>query len=83
MNYLSTNIKYLRSLKGLSQEQFADDFIDRVAISLEQIAILIKVNAFQFTKRNKRELLWEAHMKVHKVCLEENTVTLFKSENHL
>ena len=57
-----------------------DDFIDRVAISLEQIAILIKVNAFQFTKRNKRELLWEAHMKVHKVCLEENTVTLFKSE---
>ena len=57
-----------------------DDFIDRVAISLEQIAILIKVNAFQFTKRNKRELLWEAHMKVHKVALEEQVATLFKSE---
>jgi len=57
-----------------------DDFIDRVPISLEQIAVLIKVNAFQFTQRNKRELLWEAHMKVNKVCLEEHVVTLFKSE---
>ena len=34
MNYLSTNIKYLRSLKGLSQEQFADDLcISRSRIS--------------------------------------------------
>ncbi|SNR50869.1 DNA polymerase III, alpha subunit [Lutibacter agarilyticus] len=57
-----------------------DDFIDRVQISLEQIVILIKVNAFKFTGRNKRELLWEAHMKVHKVVLEENISTLFKSE---
>ncbi len=57
-----------------------DNFIDRVAISLEQIAILIKVNAFKFTQRNKRELLWEAHMKVHKVVLEEQVHTLFKSE---
>ena len=57
-----------------------DDFIDRIAISLQQIAILIKINAFKFTGRNKRELLWEAYMKVNKVCLEENIVTLFKSE---
>jgi len=56
------------------------DFIERVSISLEQIAILIKVNAFQFTKRNKRELLWEAYMKVNKVCLEEHVLTLFRSE---
>ncbi len=57
-----------------------DDFIERVPISLEQIAILIKVNAFQFTGRNKRELLWEAYMKVNKVCLEEQITTLFKTE---
>ncbi len=57
-----------------------DNFIDRVPISLEQIIILIKVNAFKFTARNKRELLWEAYMKVNKVCLEEKIVTLFKSE---
>lgn len=57
-----------------------DDFIERVSISLEQIVILIKVNAFKFTGRNKRELLWEAYMKVNKVCLEEQVTTLFKSE---
>lgn len=57
-----------------------DDFIERVAISLQQLAILIKVNAFKFTGRNKRELLWEAYMKVNKVELEEHVETLFKSE---
>ena len=57
-----------------------DDFITRVAISLPQLAILIKVNAFLFTGRNKRELLWEAYMKVNKVVLEERVETLFTSE---
>jgi DNA polymerase-3 subunit alpha len=57
-----------------------DDFIERVPISLEQLAILIKINAFKFTNRNKRELLWEAYMKVNKVPQEEHVVTLFKSE---
>lgn len=67
-----------RSKNGVFKD--LDDFIDRVPISLEQITILIKVNAFVFIGRNKRELLWEAHMKVHKVVLEENINTLFKSE---
>jgi DNA polymerase-3 subunit alpha len=57
-----------------------DDFVDRVAISMEQIAILIKTNAFRFTGRNKRELLWEAHMKINKVVFEESLQTLFKAE---
>ena len=57
-----------------------DDFIDRVPISIEQINILIKMNAFSFTKRNKRELLWEAHMKINKVTFEEHVQTLFKTE---
>ena len=57
-----------------------DDFVDRVAISMEQIAILIKTNAFRFTERNKRELLWEAHMKINKVVFEEQLQTLFKAE---
>ena len=57
-----------------------DDFIDRVPISIEQISILIKINAFKFTGRNKRELLWEAYMKINKVSLEEQVFTLFKTE---
>ena len=37
------------------------DFLERVTISVEQIAILIRVNAFRYTGQNKRELLWRAH----------------------
>lgn len=40
------------------------NFVDRVRISLEQTILLIRVNAFRFTGKNKRELLWEAHMRV-------------------
>jgi DNA polymerase-3 subunit alpha len=57
-----------------------DDFIDRVPISVEQISILIKINAFRFTKINKRELLWEARLKISKVSLEDHIMTLFKTE---
>jgi len=57
-----------------------DDFIDRVPISIEQISILIKINAFKFTSKNKRELLWESYMKINKVSLVEHIATLFKTE---
>ena len=70
-------------LKAREQEgAFAnlDDFIDRVPVSIEQIAILIKIDAFRFTGINKRELLWDAHLKIRKVPPEEQVITLFKSE---
>jgi len=57
-----------------------DDFIDRVPISIEQITILIKINAFRFTGVNKRELLWGAHLKISNVTFEEHVATLFKTE---
>jgi len=57
-----------------------DDFIDRVSISVEQISILIKINAFRFTGINKRELLWEAHLKISKTVVEDQILTLFKTE---
>jgi DNA polymerase-3 subunit alpha len=56
-----------------------NDFLERISIGMEQATILIKINAFRFTKRNKRELLWEAYMKINKVSFEENVYTLFKS----
>ncbi|MGB0176728.1 MAG: DNA polymerase III subunit alpha, partial [Owenweeksia sp.] len=37
------------------------DFVDRVEISLEQLIILIRIHAFRFTGKDKKELLWEAH----------------------
>lgn len=57
-----------------------DDFIERVLISIEQISILIKTNAFRFTGINKRELLWESHLKISKTVFEEHIMTLFKTE---
>ncbi|MBT8210998.1 MAG: PHP domain-containing protein [Eudoraea sp.] len=39
-----------------------EDFLDRVFISIEQVSILIRINAFRFTGVNKHELLWQAHL---------------------
>ena len=44
-----------------------NDFIDRVNISLEQVSILIRIDAFRFTQVDKRALLWEAHFKLGNV----------------
>ncbi len=55
-----------------------DDFLERISIGMEQVTILIKINAFRFTGRNKRELLWEAYMKINKVSFEEDAPTLFR-----
>ena len=76
-----------KTIKRLVQERSEygaykslDDFIDRVPVSIEQMSILIKINAFRFTQINKRELLWEAHMKISKITFEEYINTLFKTE---
>ncbi|WP_179339344.1 DNA polymerase III subunit alpha [Winogradskyella ludwigii] len=60
--------------------QSLDDFIERVPISIEQISILIKINAFRFTTINKRELLWEAHLKISKTVVQDEVMTLFKTQ---
>jgi len=39
-----------------------DQFIRRVPVGLEQITILIRIGAFRFTGKNKRELLWDAQL---------------------
>jgi DNA polymerase-3 subunit alpha len=37
------------------------DFIERTAITLEQLNILISIGGFRFTGKNKKQLLWEAN----------------------
>ncbi len=39
-----------------------EDFLDRVLITIEQVSILIRIDAFRFTKINKHHLLWKAHL---------------------
>jgi DNA polymerase III alpha subunit len=39
-----------------------EDFISRVPAGIEQLVILIRLNAFRFTNKTKKELLWDAHI---------------------
>lgn len=37
------------------------DFLSRIHISIEQLRPLIRIGAFRFTRKGKKELLWDAH----------------------
>lgn len=54
------------------------DFIDRVKLSLEQMRILIRVGALEFTGKDKKSLLWELHMEMGKALKKEPGPELFK-----
>lgn len=55
-----------------------EDFIDRVHIGLEQIDILIRIDAFRFTGMDKRTLLWKAHFLLgHHKPADEQQMVLF------
>ncbi len=56
-----------------------EDFIDRVPVSVEQLSILLKINAFRFTGFDKYHLLWKAHFKISKNKAVTDQVVLFKS----
>ena len=43
-----------------------EEFLDRVCISVDQVSILIRIDAFRFTGINKHELLWKAHLFLNK-----------------
>lgn len=56
------------SIQAILQERISNgnfeninDFLQRVSVSIEQMRILIKAGTFNFTGRNKTELLWEIH----------------------
>lgn len=58
-----------------------DDFIDRVLISIEQLTILIRVDAFRFTKQTKTELQWQAIFKLNANGIKSNQSKLFKIQH--
>ena len=61
--------------------QSLDDFIDRIYISIEQLSILLKINAFRFTGIDKHELLWKAYFKLQKNKPKTGQSLLFKSQH--
>lgn len=52
--------------------------IDRVAIPLEQLCLLIRIGAFSFTGKNKKELLWDARFLLGKTRTSRPTQDLFQ-----
>lgn len=81
---------YLKSLETLTIKRILterqlngkfkslDDFIDRVIISIEQLTILIRINAFRFLKQSKTELLWQAIFKCNANSSKTVQARLFK-----
>lgn len=60
-----------------------EDFTARVSLSIEQMRLLIRAGAFSFTKKNKKELLWQAHALIHPIKCNENNNQLFKQAQKL
>ncbi len=56
------------------------NFMKRVPISLEQLSILLRINAFRFTGKNKKELLWDAHFILKKDKRTQTEKTLFNEK---
>ncbi len=73
--------KVIRERSGNGIFTSLRDFINRTAISLEQLSLLIRIDAFRFTKINKYELLWEAHLILGKQKKSDEHPKLFKPKH--
>lgn len=54
----STILQIIRSRESDGTFLTFEDFIDRVKIGVEQLDILIRINALRYTGKSKQELLW-------------------------
>ncbi|MBU2997959.1 DNA polymerase III subunit alpha [Cellulophaga baltica] len=84
---------YLKNLENLVVQRFLterqlhglyeslDDFIDRVIISIEQLAILIRIGAFKFTGLAKNELHWQAIFKINALKKRSGNPSLFQPKH--
>jgi DNA-directed DNA polymerase III PolC len=55
-----------------------ENFVERVTLSIEQLRLLIRVGAFAFTGKSKKELLWQAHALVQPIKTVTQHSSLFK-----
>ena len=75
-----------QSIKNILKErqkgafESLEEFIERVAISIEQISVIIRIGAFRFTEKSKKELLWEAHFMLGHAPPKIPTGILFRTE---
>src|SRR5690606_6157319 len=57
-----------------------NDFMDRVAIGIEQLSILVRIDAFRFTGLSKAGLLWNAIFKIKTTRSKPIAPKLFRSD---
>jgi error-prone DNA polymerase len=57
-----------------------EDFINRTQITLEQLILLVRMDGFRFTGRNKKALLWEAHLLMNRSKVPVTANALFQAE---
>ncbi len=70
-------------IKIINSRQFGkfsslDDLIERVPLSIEQLDLLIRINAFRSIRSDKRNLLWEAHYRENNTLKNELQQQFFK-----
>lgn len=56
------------------------NLLDRVPIQLEQLCLLIRIDALRFTQKSKKELLWDAHFLLGKTRKFRPSNNLFQVE---
>ncbi|MFT6815239.1 MAG: error-prone DNA polymerase [Sphingobacteriales bacterium] len=56
------------------------DLINRIPVSLDQISILIRVGAFRFTSKTKKQLMWDAHLMLEATKKSKPEPELFQKE---
>ncbi|MCB0474817.1 MAG: DNA polymerase III subunit alpha [Flavobacteriaceae bacterium] len=78
-HYTIQRILTERQLNG--EYRSLDDFIDRIAISIEQLTILIRIGAFRFTGIQKQQLLWNAIFKLNSIGNRTAQKQLFKIQH--
>jgi DNA polymerase-3 subunit alpha len=83
------NVEQLTIQRILTERQLfgnflsLDNFMDRIAISIEQVTVLIRINAFRDLKVPKTALLWRATFKLNttKTKQVQEQVKLFHSQH--
>ncbi|GAB7089663.1 DNA polymerase III subunit alpha [Marinifilum fragile] len=76
----STGKKLIEERKEHGNFKNLRDFVKRFPISLEQLIILIRIGAFRFTGKGKKELLWDAHFLLGHNKKNKPERTLFQAE---
>ncbi|MFY0605944.1 MAG: DNA polymerase III subunit alpha [Cyclobacteriaceae bacterium] len=57
--------------------QSLDDFVKRMRVSLDQVSLLVRINAFRFSGKDKKSLLWHAHFLLGNTKKSEKRLSLF------